>query len=187
VISTPKRQGNRTNARASTGPRSAAGKARVAQNARRHGLRVPVLSDPKLSAEVEALAREIAGEQANSELKELARRVAEAQIDVIRVRRARHETIADALGDPHFELSRGAKMKLEVAAQFARSHGVRAPMPDDLLSSSPQGPNKFATILSDLSQRLAAMDRYERRALSRRKFAVRDFDSYKLRNDTQQL
>jgi hypothetical protein len=36
---------------------------------------------------------------------------------------------------------------------------------------------KFATILLDCAADLAAMDRYERRALSRRKFAVRQFDA----------
>jgi hypothetical protein len=105
-MGTPKRQANRTNARASTGPRTTAGKARVGQNARRHGLRVSVLSDPKLSAEVEALAREIAGEQAKSELLGLARRVAEAQIDLIRVRRARHDLVAAALADPNYKSAR---------------------------------------------------------------------------------
>ena len=39
-----------------------------------------------------------------------------------------------------------------------------------------EGPEKFALIISDLSQQLAAMARYERRAFSRRKFAIRAFD-----------
>jgi hypothetical protein len=36
---------------------------------------------------------------------------------------------------------------------------------------------KFAAIVSELATAYAAQDRYERRALSRRKFAIRDFDS----------
>jgi hypothetical protein len=54
------------------------------------------------------------------------------------------------------------------------------PMPDDvmeILSSKPQGPYKFAAILADKARELLALDRYERRALSRRKFAIRAFDA----------
>ena len=50
---------NRLNARASTGPKTAIGKARVARNALRHGLSVPVVRDPALAPEIEALARRI--------------------------------------------------------------------------------------------------------------------------------
>ena len=41
----------------------------------------------------------------------------------------------------------------------------------------PQGAKKFVYILADLTKRLSAMDRHERRALSRRKFAIRELDT----------
>jgi hypothetical protein len=51
-------------------------------------LNLPVLADPKAAAEVRALATRIAGDGADPVLQALALRVAEAQIDLCRVRQA---------------------------------------------------------------------------------------------------
>jgi hypothetical protein len=80
---------NRANARSSTGPQTAQGRARAARNALRHALSLPISSNPALSEEVEALASQIAGSGADAKTQELARRIAEAQIDLRRVRHAR--------------------------------------------------------------------------------------------------
>ena len=171
---------NRANARASTGPKTAEGRARSTRNAHRHGLSLPVLSDPVSSQEVEELACEIAGPSANAELHELASRIAEAQIDLRRVRHARHAFLASAIGDPDYESPSKLRMKSRIARQLARFSGpvpvILQPLLRDL-QTKPEGPRKIATILSDMARRLAAMDRYERRALSRRKFAIRSFDA----------
>ena len=53
---------NRRNAKKSTGPRTGAGKSRVATNAFRHGLAVPIAALPELETRVTVLARRIAGE-----------------------------------------------------------------------------------------------------------------------------
>ena len=61
MTSERKIRANRENARASTGPKTMQGRARAAQNHFRHGLSIPVHSDPAWSEEVQALARAIAG------------------------------------------------------------------------------------------------------------------------------
>jgi hypothetical protein len=69
--------------------------------------------------------------------------------------------------------------KLRLVVRCARVFGPTAPMPLDVMefvNSKPEGSWKFATILSDKARQLLALARYERRALSRRKFAVREFD-----------
>ena len=177
MTSARKIQANRANARASTGPKTVQGRARAARNALRHALSLPVYSDPVLSEEVDALAREISGPDASAEIQELARRVAEAQVDLRRVRYARHQLLTRALSDPDYESL--ARMRKKHAL-FRRCARVDAPMPYEVvefLLSKPEGPFKFALILSDNAHQLLAMDRYERRALSRRKFAIRAFDA----------
>jgi len=61
--------------------------------------------------------------------------------------------------------------KAALAIRILRRSGPDTPMPNEVmefLSSKPEGPNKLATILADKTRQLFALDRYERRALSRR-------------------
>jgi hypothetical protein len=182
LTSERKIKANRANARASTGPQTAQGRARTVRNAFRHGLSLPVCSIPALSEEVEALAREIAGPAANAETQDRARQVAETQIDLRRVRYARHRLLSDALANHCYD---NWREKIAVLRSLLRKKNAPDLPLDDLgafLNSMPEGPHKFATILSQEAKPLLAMDRYERRALSRRKFAIRAFDAARRRS-----
>jgi hypothetical protein len=97
VISARKIRANRRNSLQSTGPKTAAGRATAARNALRHGLRVPILADSALSEEIEIMTRRIIDIGANPELVDLARRIAEAEIDITRIRHVRAKMISAAL------------------------------------------------------------------------------------------
>jgi hypothetical protein len=73
--------------------------------------------------------------------------------------------------------------KVALMRSLLRWNAPEMPVADlvKFVTSTPQGPRKFATILSQEAKQLLAMDRYERRALSRRKFAIRAFDAARSR------
>jgi hypothetical protein len=89
MTSAKKIAANRENARKSTGPRTERGKSQVRRNALRHGLAQMMLPASPVSAQIERIARAIAGKGAPSLLYEHALMIAESQVMVLRVRAAR--------------------------------------------------------------------------------------------------
>ena len=173
---------NRRNASRSRGPKSPAGKQRAARNALKHGLAVPVRANPGLAARAEALARRIAGEGAETpRCLALARRVAEAQVDLERVRATRFAFLAlgGTEGGQHEALKAGEERCLGPVANdqaMLRDGSIRFSnaVPGHRIELHPTGGAEPATVsIGDIARQLARLDRYEARTLSRRKSAVR--------------
>src|SRR5262245_22066489 len=93
MTSQKKIEANRANSKKSTGPETKYGRARSSQNARRHGLSLSIFADVTYSTQIESMATEIVSPSKNGATIGLARRVAEAQIDLIRIRRTRHNCL----------------------------------------------------------------------------------------------
>jgi hypothetical protein len=173
VISARKIRANRRNSLRSTGPKTAAGRATAARNALRHGLRVPILADPAFSEEIELLTRRIIDIDANPELVDLARRIAEAEIDITRIRHVRAKMISAALAS--IRSSANERVNLRRTANFWANDQAPPSALTAQLELMLEGA-EIAGAVRDFGKRLAVIEGYERRALSRRKSAIRAFD-----------
>jgi hypothetical protein len=121
---------NRSNARKSTGPRSKAGREASRRNALRHGLAVPIGTAPEFRHDVEKLAKLLSSDRQDTS----AREAAEAELDLLRIRKIR-------------------------AGLF------------EAFYCAPGGIAELSG-LAELNNSLGKLERYERRAFSRRKRAL---------------
>ena len=122
---------NCKNAQSSTGPGSELGHRHSRHNALRHGLAIAIGSDPSFSKDIEALATTL--ERGGGQVVgELARQVAEAELDLLRIRELKAAHFNKVFDNPEAKLGD----------------------------------------YSELSESLKQLERYERRAFSRRKRAL---------------
>ncbi len=167
---------NRANAKKSTGPKTLSGKRRSARNARKLGLSIPVAVDSTLAVEVSSLAVQLARNSASREASELATKIAEAQVDLSRIRRARYAIFASVVEQPP---------AVRAKASGDGNENVRnssiCSAPDHIVTQSDRVAARSRAI-----HRLAVIARYERRALSRRKLAIRQLDDMLQREKGEQ-
>jgi hypothetical protein len=160
MTSEHRQQANQNNAKRSTGPRTAWGKLRAKLNAQRHGLATKQAALP----EVERMAKAICGKGASRLQYEEALNVAESQFMLQAVRDARLATIKrmmSAAPTSKEQVADSSEPVLEGEGQAGSEE-----------QSSQE--NILAAVVRALPE-LARYDRYERRALSRRRRAIRHF------------
>ena len=117
---------NRANAKRSTGPKTAVGRSKSSRNAFRHGLSCRLPIDMATSAKVDAMAHALVGAGADEEKLMAASELAEAQMELLRIRAVRAEMLAAvdmASGVPQ-EL--GRLLALDRYERFAHTKRRRA-------------------------------------------------------------
>ena len=137
---------NRRNGALSRGPKTAAGKARSSRNALKHGLAIPITRNRATARKIQRAARQMAPSTVGDSIRN-AQIVAEATFELARVRAAFEAVVA----------------RMSISHTSNAESGVTC----NIGSGKSAAPNRTLAELDKL-------DRYERRAFSRRRRALRD-------------
>jgi hypothetical protein len=193
---------NRNNARKSCGPRSAAGKRRVARNAWRHGLAAITPANTGRRRDIERMARAMCGDDADPLLFEQAVAIVESQIVLLCVRAEKvavierlrdAATLPLAIGDNRLALAKAKMQSLELAwdvlerlrarvsslpeeqrAKLEREYEAESDLPAAQKPIRAKRRDEIEAMCEAIPD-LARLDRYERRAWSRRRRAFSNF------------
>jgi hypothetical protein len=164
---------NRRNARKSTGPRSGAGMKRASRNAYRHGLTLSITSTAAFAKQLDKLVREIAGDTKDAIMLERARAIAQAELDLARVRQAKVALIErasafGALDPPRLTVTQ----MIRLLNAFDRGRLIVPKPSDSSATMPPHEPERSAEAVRRVLPELRKLNRYERRAAARRDRAV---------------
>ena len=138
-------EANRKNAQKSTGPRTAAGKARASRNSRKHSLCTISRNNPSYAPRIGAIARAICSEASNAELWEQALIIGECTILLACAQAERIARMEGMLGGPTSAPTRDEPPQNELGEMSLAAPGLNR------------------------------LERYERRAVSRRNRAIETF------------
>jgi len=176
MISPRRIASNRRNAQQSTGPRTREGKDRSARNARRHGLATDISFDPDFGPQAEALACAIAGPRRTDPwVMQAARLVALDELDLMRIRQIRSGLLAKLVQalDTAGEAAEPHSMDLVRTALRAGLRGQKDIIGFVRVQQQAHAIARMSAILMEL----LAIERYERRAMSRRKRILRKLET----------
>jgi hypothetical protein len=164
---------NRRNARRSTGPRSDAGKRRSSLNSFRHGLAAGITAYPEHAKQIETLARKIVGKTTDVITFECARTIAQTEFDFAQIRRVKVALISRVMAFGEVETPSPFRSPSEIKRFFkAIDHGLIIPIRVETPAMPTTQPERFAEAVRRTLPELVRLERYERRAASRRDRAL---------------
>lgn len=166
-----RKNANRKNAKRSTGPKSTRGKARASRNAVRHGLAAARMGDALVSAEAERMAKTFGFNDMSPAQFEQFLTIAKCQVELDRVTAARIAVVDRELTRQAAPHQAAPDQPVPHQAASFQHPDVHQPLQEGSAQLMRDEVSAFIRALPELGM----LDRYERRALSRRRRAIVNF------------